>query len=105
MPGVSQRICIVDTSLVAGALACHQEALMRGTVTEWGNSAAVRIPIAVMKEARLSIDQAVDVRAERGRIIIAPVQEINPEELLAGITDENLHDEVSFGMQLGKEAH
>src|SRR5262245_17129463 len=103
MPGGSQRICIVDTSLVAGARACHQESLMRGK--KWGNSAAVRIPTSVMNEARLSISQAVDIRAERGRIIIEPVQEINLEELLAGITDENLHDEVSFGMQLGKEAH
>jgi len=77
---------------------------MRGTVKKWGNSAAVRVPISVMDEARLSIDQAVDIRAERGRIIIEPIRTIGLEELLDGITDENLHDEMSFGMPVGKEA-
>ena len=77
---------------------------MRGTVKKWGNSAAVRMPISVMEEARLSIDQAVDIRAEGGRIIIEPVQAFDLDELLAGVTDENIHEEVSFGAPVGKEA-
>lgn len=44
------------------------------TVKKWGNSASVRIPSAVMKAARLSIDETVDVREEGGRIVIEPIR-------------------------------
>ena len=43
-------------------------------VRKWGNSAVVRIP-AVMRAAHLSVDQAVDMRAEDGRIIVEPLRE------------------------------
>jgi antitoxin MazE len=77
---------------------------MRGTVRKWGNSAAIRMPIAVMEEARLSIDQVVDLRVEKGRIIIEPVPAIDLDALLAGVTDDNLHDEVNAGPPVGREA-
>ena len=47
---------------------------MRGTVKKWGNSAAVRIPAAVLEAARVSVDELVDVREEAGRIVIEPVR-------------------------------
>jgi antitoxin component of MazEF toxin-antitoxin module len=47
---------------------------MKGTLKKWGNSAAIRIPAAVLKAAHLEFDQAVDVREESGRIIIEPVR-------------------------------
>ncbi len=46
---------------------------MRAQVKRWGNSAAVRIPAAVLSAARLREDQLVDVRAENGRVIVEPV--------------------------------
>jgi len=81
---------------------------MRMTVKKWGNSAAVRIPAAIMDVARLSIDQAVDVRLEGGRIIIEPVLDdgiagTDLDTLLAGVTDENRHDPVDSGPATGKE--
>jgi antitoxin MazE len=48
---------------------------MRVTVKKWGNSASVRIPAAIMEAARLSLDDAVDVREEGGRIVIEPVRQ------------------------------
>jgi antitoxin MazE len=48
---------------------------MRGTVKKWGNSAAVRIPAAVLEAARVKVEQDVDVREESGRIIIEPLRE------------------------------
>ena len=45
---------------------------MQLTVKKWGNSAAVRIPAAIMEAAHLKLDAAVDVREEDGRIIIEP---------------------------------
>ena len=79
---------------------------MRVNVKKWGNSASVRIPAAVMAAAHLRLDDAVDVREESGRIVIEPVrdQDYDLEHLLAGITPENLHAEISVGPAIGKEA-
>lgn len=78
---------------------------MHVLVKKWGNSASVRLPAAVMEAARLSLDQVVDVREEGGRIIIEPIErsDFDLADLLAGITDENLHEEVDFGGPVGKE--
>ena len=78
---------------------------MKVTVKKWGNSASVRIPASVMAAARLSLDQAVDVREESGRIVIEPIrgEEFDLGDLVAGITDENRHDPVDFGVPVGRE--
>ena len=78
---------------------------MKSMIKKWGNSASVRIPAVVMEAARLSLDDAVDVREEGGRIVIEPVRqrEYDLDELLADITPENLHAEVIFGPAVGKE--
>ena len=79
---------------------------MRAMIKKWGNSASVRIPAAIMEAAKLSLDETVDVREEGGRIVIEPVRqgEYDLDALLAGITPENLHAELSFGSAVGKEA-
>ena len=79
---------------------------MRTVVKKWGNSASVRIPTAVMEAAHLELDDAVDVREESGRIVIEPAQrkEFALDELVNGITRENLHDEADFGKPVGREA-
>lgn len=79
---------------------------MRVVVKKWGHSASVRIPAAIMDAAKLSLDETVDVREEAGRIVIEPVREGEYDlgTLIAGITPENLHAEVSFGAAVGKEA-
>lgn len=79
---------------------------MRATVRKWGNSAAVRMPATVMAEAKLEIDQPVDVRVEDGRIVIEPVApaEVTLDQLLAGVTADNLHAEEDFGPAIGREA-
>jgi antitoxin MazE len=78
---------------------------MRSAVKKWGNSAAVRIPAAVMEAARLELDEAVDVREEGGRIVIEPVRQkfYQLGDLLKGITPQNQHQTVDFGPAAGKE--
>jgi antitoxin MazE len=78
---------------------------MRTVVKKWGNSASVRIPVAVMQAAHLDVDEAVDVREESGRIVIEPAQrkEYDLAELVKGINRKNLHSEVDFGRPVGKE--
>jgi len=72
---------------------------MRVTIRKWGNGASVRIPASVMKSAKVSLDQQVDVREERGRIVIEPVRAsaFDATALIAGITEENRHNEIDFG--------
>ena len=79
---------------------------MRGSVRKWGNSASVRIPASVMAAAHLRLDQAVEIRAEHGSIVIEPVRTdaCRLGELLAGITEDNLHDDIGFGRPVGNEA-
>lgn len=79
---------------------------MRVTVKKWGNSAAVRIPAAIMESAQLMLDQVVDIREEGGCIVIEPIRPTGYDlaELLAGITPENLHAEVDFREPVGKES-
>lgn len=79
---------------------------MKAVIRKWGNSPAVRLPVAVMEEANLSVEQKVTVIATRGRIVIEPseVVEYGLDELLEGITNKNLHAEVSVGRPVGKEA-
>ncbi len=77
---------------------------MRVIVKKWGNSAAVRLPAALMDAAKLHLEQAVDVREEGGRIVIEPIQAgFNLDEMLAAITPENVHGAVDFGPAMGKE--
>jgi antitoxin MazE len=79
---------------------------MQVLVKKWGNSASVRIPVSVMEATQLKLDDPVEVRVDAGRIIIEPVrtQIFALDELLAGISPENLLAEVDFGAPVGKEA-
>lgn len=73
-------------------------------VKKWGNSPAVRLPAAIMEAAHLSIDQPVEVRAENGRVVIEPAAPTYClDDLLAGITEKNLHTEQDFGLPQGQE--
>ncbi len=78
---------------------------MKVAIKKWGNSVAVRIPAAVFKAAKFSLGQTVEVRAENGRVVVEPVvsQEFDIDKLLVGITPENIHAPVEFGMPVGRE--
>jgi antitoxin MazE len=79
---------------------------MDGVVKKWGNSAAVRIPASVLAAARLELDQSVDVREERGRIVIEPKhpKEFELGKLVSGITADNMHAAIDTGAPVGREA-
>ena len=78
---------------------------MRAQVKKWGNSASVRIPASVMEAASLSIDQAVDVREENGRVVIEPVKapKYDLDEMIAAISPDNVYEEIDWGPPVGKE--
>lgn len=78
---------------------------MKVTVKKWGNSAAVRLPASVMQATQLELDEVVDVREDRGRIVIERVRPRKYElsELLKRITSKNQHREIDSGAAVGGE--
>jgi antitoxin MazE len=78
---------------------------VQAKVKKWGNSAAVRIPAAVLEAAEIRLDQPVDVREEGGRIVIEPLRpnRYDLDSLVAGITDANRHAPMDMGKPVGRE--
>ena len=78
---------------------------MRVRVQKWGNSLALRLPKPFAAETQIQQGTVVDITATRGRLVVTPVYE--PEyaldDLLAGITEENLHGETDWGQPVGNE--
>ena len=79
---------------------------MRTTIQKWGNSLAVRIPKAFVKEAQVAYGTQVDLFLDDGKIVIdpKPEPEYRLETLLQGVTRQNLHGEVETGDAIGQEA-
>ena len=79
---------------------------MQAVIRKWGNSPALRLSTAVLKEAGYQIEQKVDLLVSRGRIIIQPSErvEYDLDALLSGINQANSHEEADFGAPVGKEA-
>ncbi len=79
---------------------------MKLKVQKWGNSLALRIPKALAIEANIASGSTVEMSLSNGELKIKPIedQEYILEELLSGITAENIHDEVPTGIRQGKES-
>lgn len=81
---------------------------MELAIKKWGNSAAVRLPSIFLESLNLKMDSLVEVFTQDGSIIIKPIRTksaISLEQLLEGITPENLHGEVETGQAVGKECY
>lgn len=78
---------------------------MQVYVKKWGNSAAIRLPVSLMKSISIDVDSEVNITEDKGRIIIEPVkkQKYILSDLLAEITEENLQSEIDFGREVGDE--
>jgi len=79
---------------------------MEAVIRKWGNSPALRLPTTVLKEAGYHIEQKVELLVSRGRIIIQPTDKVeyDLDALVSGMDADNAHEEVSFGVPMGKEA-
>ena len=78
---------------------------MHSKVQRWGNSLAVRIPKAFAQDVGIAEDSAVEISVTGGDLVISPKapRPFTLAQLLEGITDENLHEEISTGPALGNE--
>lgn len=74
-------------------------------IQKWGNSLAIRIPsaLAAQVEAREGAD--VDIWAENGAIVVRPRRRAKYKlsELLKDCKRSQLHGEVDFGPDIGRE--
>jgi antitoxin MazE len=79
---------------------------MRAKIQKWGNSLALRIPKAVAEIAGFSEGHEVELVVEEGRVVVKPVRKrrYTLDELVAGITEENRHEEIDTGPSVGNEA-
>lgn len=78
---------------------------MRIQVQKWGNSLAIRIPKSLALDTKIEDGSFVNLSLVRGKLVAAPIQsqEYSLEQLLAGISDDNIHKEIDAGKAMGKE--
>ena len=78
---------------------------MKTRIQKWGNSLALRIPKSFAAEVGIQKETSVDVSLADGKIVVTPVSQPKPtlEQLLAKITEDNLHNEVDTGPAAGNE--
>ncbi|MCF6776490.1 AbrB/MazE/SpoVT family DNA-binding domain-containing protein [Thiotrichales bacterium 19X7-9] len=78
---------------------------MKTLIKKWGNSAAVRLPSSMLQSMHISINSEVEIEEFEDKIVITPVSKsYDLNELLDGINEDNLHEEVSLGKPIGKES-
>lgn len=79
---------------------------MVATVARWGNSLAIRVPQHLAKQIQLTEGVEVDLVVIDGNLVIKPRARkcYFLEDLISGITPENLHTEVESGIALENEA-
>ena len=78
---------------------------MQTKIKKWGNSLALRIPKSFALNANLRQDELVDISIDKEKIIITPIgkKEYSLNELLEGVSEDNLHGEFDTGVPVGKE--
>ena len=78
---------------------------MQARVQKWGNSLALRIPKHLADEVGLKENSAVELSLRDNELVITQVVKtgFGLAELLAQVTDANLHREVDTGPAVGGE--
>jgi antitoxin MazE len=76
-------------------------------IQKWGNSQGLRISKGVLGEIHISVGDSVDVRIQKGAILIQPVRRLRGKyslrELIARMPKDYKPQEVDWGKPVGKE--
>lgn len=73
---------------------------------KWGNSVALRIPYALLREIGMAEGKSANIVVQDGKLVVTPLDEApryELSELLAGITRENVHGEIATSAAVGNE--
>lgn len=78
---------------------------MKTRVQKWGNSLALRIPKSFAAEVGIDSNSSVEMSLRDGKLIVVPKDKpkFTLKQLLAQVTEENLHREVDTGSAMGGE--
>ena len=79
---------------------------MHTKIQKWGNSLGMRIPRSFAAEVQVTEGAAVDLSVENGCLLVRPIRlrKYSLKALLRKVTRRNLHEEVSTGRAVGREA-
>lgn len=79
---------------------------MQAQLKKWGNSLALRIPARLARGLDMREDGFVELLERDGELVVRPKSprvKYHLEELLAGVSRENLHAETLRGPAVGEE--
>jgi len=78
---------------------------MLAKVQKWGNSQGVRLPKQILRDARISVGDDVEVSARSGRIVVKPLSKskFDLADLVSRMPRNYKPREESFGKAVGKE--
>lgn len=74
------------------------------SLAKWGSSLAVRIPKSILDAAQLKAGDELELELQNQTIVIQPTsRKPTLQELIDGITPENVHPATKWGKRVGKE--
>lgn len=77
---------------------------MTATIQKWGNSLALRIPLAVAKQIHVKEGDPVTLKVSAsGLTVKAAPKKLQLDDLLHQVTPENLHSATDWGADVGRE--
>ncbi len=77
---------------------------MKSIVQKWGNSLAIRIPLAMAQECHIEQGTSIDIFVENKKMVIKPLKKkMNLSHMLDEINESNLHTKIEVADFLGKE--
>lgn len=82
---------------------------MKVAFQKWGNSLALRVPKAFADEIGASDGKAAEMTVSHGKLVIEIARprrrkrRYTLDELVAGITPDNRHEEIDWGPPVGNE--
>jgi antitoxin MazE len=79
---------------------------MQTKVQRWGNSLGLRIPKSFAEQAGVEAGSDVDLSVEEGDLIVRPrrAPRYELQDLLRGVTADNIHEQIETGQPVGREA-
>jgi antitoxin MazE len=80
--------------------------ILTQSLQKWGNSAGVRLPKKVIEEAHLKLDEPLEITIKGKSVILTPLtkgKQVNLDDMLKGVTPEDVGGEYDWGSPVGKE--
>jgi antitoxin MazE len=78
---------------------------MQTRVPKWGKNLGLRTPRSLAEQIGLGAGSAVSLSAKNGELVVKPAlpTRLSLDELLAEVSDSNLHSSIETGSAVGAE--